>query len=96
MLTISTLFRLGSVFATPGALRVMADLGIRAERLLGRHASGDWGNMDAEDRAANDRAVMAGDERVFSSYTLGDSGERIWVITEADRSVTTLLLPSEY
>jgi len=60
---------------------------------LGRHVRGDWGDVDAEDRAANDRALREG-TRVLSSYRAG--GVKFWVITEADRSATTVLLPSEY
>ena len=59
-----------------------------------RHRAGDWGEVDAADAAANDRAVSEG-ERVLSAYTLKD-GTRLWVITEADRSSTCILLPDEY
>lgn len=84
---------LGRVLATPGALAALA--GSReAAVLLDRHARGDWGDVDAHDRAANDAALVNG-ERVLSSYTLGHD-HTIWIITEADRSCTTLLLPSEY
>ena len=59
-----------------------------------RHAAGDWGEVDAEDWSLNDQAVLDG-TRLLSAYrTL--KGEKLWVITEADRSSTTLLLPSEY
>jgi hypothetical protein len=61
--------------------------------LINRHVSGDWGGVGAEDSAMNDAAVKNGD-RLLSSYTI--SGEKVWVITEADRSSTTMLLPSEY
>jgi hypothetical protein len=61
---------------------------------LARHASGDWGDLDEHDRKANEYALEHG-LRVLSAYTLS-SGERIWVITEADRSMTTILLPEEY
>jgi hypothetical protein len=63
------------------------------DNLMNRHASGDWGGVDAEDGAMNDAAVKNGD-RLLSSYTI--SGENVWVITDADRSITTVLLPSEY
>lgn len=59
-----------------------------------RHLRGDWGNLDPEDREQNERALIAGG-RLFSAYT-SDSGTRFWIITEADRSATTILLPSEY
>lgn len=61
--------------------------------LLHRHANGDWGNLDEEDAAANDHAVD-NKERILSSYLL--AGEKVWIITEWDRSVTTILLPKEY
>jgi hypothetical protein len=64
-------------------------------KLLSRHRSGDWGDVDAADAAANTRAAVEGDERVLSAYTLKD-GTRLWIITEADRSCTTILLPEEY
>lgn len=65
-----------------------------ARDLLRRHQAGDWGDVDSEDKAANDRAVRDG-LRLLSAYDLGD-GLRVWLITEHDRSVTTLLLPSDY
>lgn len=89
---------LGQVVATPGALEALraADAGLElAQHLLARHASGDWGDLDQEDREANDRAAALGEERILSAYDL-DGGGRIWIITEWDRSVTTLLLPEEY
>jgi len=61
--------------------------------LLERHRTGDWGNLDAEDAAANDAAVKHGG-RLLSSYKVGE--EVVWIITESDRSVTTLLLPEDY
>lgn len=60
---------------------------------LNRHLKGDWGDLDDEDKAANDRALEDG-TRLFSSYNL--PGGKIWIITEADRSATTILLPEEY
>jgi hypothetical protein len=62
-------------------------------RFLSRHASGDWGDLDAHDRRENELALEHG-RRLLSSYPAGEG--RVWVITEADRSVTTLLLPEEY
>lgn len=87
-------FALGQVVATPGALAAFKESDESPLPYLARHACGDWGDVDAEDRAANERAVITG-ERILSAYVLG-SGERLWIITEADRSVTTFLLPSEY
>jgi len=85
---------LGRVLATPGALRALALARADGAAYLARHASGDWGDLDAEDWTANDRA-LPGDERLLSAYRL-PNGERLWIITEADRSATTLLLPDEY
>jgi hypothetical protein len=59
-----------------------------------RHARGDWGDVDAHDKRANDAAVKQG-TRIVSAYVL-DDGTRVWIITEADRSSTTILLPEEY
>jgi hypothetical protein len=92
------LFPLGSIACTDGAVEALARCGTTGAKLgaelVARHACGDWGELDAEDRDANDRAVAEGC-RTMSAYTLSD-GTRIWIITEADRSVTTLLLPDEY
>ena len=85
---------LGHVVATYGALRKMLVSGIDPHTLLTRHATGDWSEMDAEDRKANTDAAASG-LRVFSAYRITET-ERIWIITEADRSVTTFLLPHEY
>lgn len=85
---------LGRVLATPGALRALALAGANGAHYLARHAGGDWGDVDAHDWAANDRALLA-DERLLSAYLL-PNGERLWIITEADRSASTLLLPDEY
>ena len=91
-------FALGTLAATPGALQLLERLGVSPLALIGRHVTGDFGELEAEDQAANEQAIASG-FRVFSAYTLSaaaDAPERLWVITEADRSVTTLLLPSEY
>ena len=84
---------LGRVVATPGALETI--LGARADPFdyVARHASGDWGDLCASDRRQNEIALRHS-MRVLSSYEVG--GGRIWVITEAHRSVTTILLPEEY
>lgn len=86
--------QLGHVVATYGALRKMLANSIDPHALLTRHATGDWSEMDAEDRKANIEAAASG-LRVFSAYRITET-ERIWIITEADRSVTTFLLPHEY
>lgn len=85
---------LGQVVATPGALGAFEANGRAVAPYLARHASGDWGDVDAEDWRTNDHAVE-NRARLLSAYTLPD-GTRVWLITEADRSVTTILLPSEY
>ena len=87
-------FRLGQTVATPGALEALGQAGQLPFHFLARHARGDWGELCPADKRANDRALREGD-RLLSAYkTL--TGERLWVITEADRSATTILLPSEY
>lgn len=85
---------LGNVYATPGALQALNWANLSPLDLLRRHALGDWGELDAEDWKANDRAAVQA-ERILSNYPL-PSGTRIWIITEADRTSTTLLLPEEY
>jgi hypothetical protein len=87
------LFPLGQTAATPGALNALRDLGLPPTVLLSRHVVGDWGDVDADDWRANDDALKNG-ERIFSAYVI--SGVKFWVITEADRSSTTLLLPEDY
>lgn len=89
------LFVLGQVVATPGALRAMEENGVDAFNLLRRHADGDWGEIPKEDQLENQRSVENG-YRVLSSYRLNAQGDKVWVITEADRSSTCLLLPDEY
>jgi len=87
------LFFLGSIVATPGALELLETHGLAPLHYLRRHVAGDWGDLCKEDRDLNDRALVT-EGRLFSSYTLGN--DKLWIITEWDRSVTTLLLPSEY
>jgi len=88
------LFPLGQTVATPGALAALEKAGVSSWRLLQRHQRGDWGDVSPEDSKENDLSVKNG-FRILSSYGIGE-GTRIWIITEADRSVTTLLLPGEY
>jgi hypothetical protein len=88
------LFSLGQVVATPGALDALQSADQTPFEFLGRHAAGDWGDLCEEDRQENEHALQHGN-RLFSAYKLSD-GTKLWVITEWDRSVTTLLLPSEY
>jgi hypothetical protein len=88
------LFPLGRTVATPAALALLARFGKTPIEYLGRHARGDWSEMCEEDREKNRLALEQGFQ-VFSAYRL-PHGYRLWVITEADRSVTTILLPSDY
>jgi hypothetical protein len=88
------LFPLGQVVATPGALHALEAADVPGTDYLQRHVSGDWGDLCAEDVAENRRSLERG-FRILSSYRL-PTDVRLWVITEADRSVTTLLLPEEY
>jgi hypothetical protein len=87
-------FQLGQLVATPGCLEFCRRYGIDLLGLIARHADGDCGDMCAEDKATNDRAIATGEGRVFSSYRF--HGDSVWIITEADRSSTCTLLPNEY
>lgn len=89
------LFTLGQIVATPGALSALGDEGIDSEALLNRHVTGDWGELSEDDRSENELSLKEG-FRILSAYKLPLTGVKLWVITEADRSVTTLLLPDEY
>jgi hypothetical protein len=84
---------LGRVVATPGALKLLGKSGRHPFEYLARHASGDWGDLYAFDRRQNEIALRDG-LRIFSSYDV--PAGRVWIITEADRSITTILLPEEY
>lgn len=88
------LFPLGRVVATPGALRLLEAYAEAPTTYLARHVAGDWGNVSASDVRANLQALDDG-ARLVSAYLL-PGGERLWIITEYDRSVTTLLRPEEY
>lgn len=87
-------FSLGQTVATPGALEALQKTGQSPMEFLSRHVGGDWGDLCDEDKEANEEALIHGG-RIFSAYHLND-GEKIWIITEADRSSTCVLLPSEY
>ena len=85
-------FLLGEVVATPGALGILAPAELQ-DALL-RHVTGDWGDVDEDDRQANEQALADG-SRLMSAYK-SFQGEPFWIITESDRSSTCILLPSEY
>ena len=87
-------FALGQVVATPGALEALATNGQTPPEFLTRHVAADWGELDDHDRRENEYSLTH-DLRLLSAYSLRD-GTRLWIITEADRSATTLLLPEEY
>ena len=89
-----TKFPLGRIMATPGALRALEEAGQGGAAFLARHQSGDWGDVCKEDAAENELSLRNG-FRLMSVYHTS-KGIKIWVITEHDRSVTTLLLPDEY
>ncbi|VGO19605.1 hypothetical protein [Pontiella sulfatireligans] len=88
------LFPLGQLVATPGAIAALEENGKACTEFLERHVTGDWGDLCEEDKQANVEAIEQG-LRILSAYKLPD-GTRIWIITEADRSSTCCLLPSEY
>lgn len=87
------LFPLGIVVSTPGASEFLAEANVNPASLLDRHIKGDWGDLDAEDKSENDTSVRVGN-RLLSSYNIGAG--KVWIITERDRSSTTILLPEEY
>jgi hypothetical protein len=89
------LFSLGQTVSTPGALKALAQEGSSGLEFLSRHVSGDWGDLCEADRRENELSVKQG-LRILSAYQLPRTGVKLWIITEADRSVTTFLLPSEY
>jgi hypothetical protein len=85
-------FTPGQIMATPNALAHLSQADILPA--LGRHLRGDWGNVGDEDRQANEAALLDG-TRLFSVYH-AENGTKFWIITEADRSATTVLLPEDY
>jgi hypothetical protein len=82
-------FPLGRLVATPGALSALAEASVR------RHQGGDWGQVPSCDARENEMSLRHG-WRVLSSYPIGEDGGKVWVLTEATREATTILLPSEY
>lgn len=87
-------FLLGQVVITKGAKALIEETGSDALIMLRRHMFGDWGNVCAADKDANNQATKLGD-RILSSYPLLDN-QNVWILTEHDRSYTTIMLPSEY
>jgi hypothetical protein len=87
-------FPLGRIVATPGALAALEEAGESPGIFLKRHVTGDWGEVDQPDKQENEFSVAHG-FRLLSAYTV-TNGTKLWIITEADRSATTILLPSEY
>ena len=87
-----SIFELGRVLITPGAEDLLPPDQI--DRALARHAVGDWGELCGEDVQLNNKALQTGD-RLLSAYRTSD-GDKFWIITEAEREYTTILLPSEY
>jgi hypothetical protein len=88
-------FKIGQLVITPGALAAITESGEPPLQFVSRHVSGDWGCLCDEDKRLNDEAVKDG-SRIFSAYLLKDGTTKVWVITEADRSSTCILLPDEY
>ena len=101
VLSLNPLFPLGRVVATPGALRALEAFQTTPWTLLKQHVQGCWGDLDEEDQNENDLSLLHG-YRIFSAYTLkrhvGNivESEKVWIITEWDRSGTTILLPTDY
>jgi hypothetical protein len=88
------LFSLGHLVATPAALAALERTGEDAQTFIQRHITGDWGDLSKEDKQENDCSVDI-PLRILSAYTLKDQ-TKIWIITEADRSSTCVLLPDDY
>jgi hypothetical protein len=91
------LFTTGQVVATPGALSFLRSVGVEPIDLITRHVFGDWSDLSPEDQVQNCLAVARGG-RIFTSFSVGHTNDlkKVWVITEADRRSTSLLLPRDY
>lgn len=87
-------FPLGQIVATPGALETLEAIGQDPMELIKRHVTGDWGDLVDEDKKENELSLKEG-YRLLSAYVLANK-VKVWIITEADRSATTILLPEEY
>ena len=88
-------FPMGRPVITPAAQAALEAAGIEGLLLLARHIHGDWGDLPVEDATANELALLTG-KRLLSSYNLPNGTGKVWIITEADRGATTILLPDEY
>lgn len=90
-------FPLGNLYVTPGIQRLMVDAVFATSicDFLYRHSQCDWGDLSQNDCDANDEALEH-EGRLFSAYRLPSASDKVWIITESDRSSTTILLPSEY
>jgi hypothetical protein len=88
------LFPLRQIVATPGAVAALEEAYQLPAEFLSKHARGDWGDLCEDDRQQNELCLREGC-RLFSAYVLSN-GQKLWIITEHDRSVTTLLLPCDY
>ena len=88
-------FSPGQVVMTTGVYELVRQGRLNPTPYLRRHLHGDWGDLSGDDRRLNDAALASGEDRLFSSYQVMPD-LKLWIITEWDRSVTTLLLPSEY
>lgn len=86
-------FHMGLIVITPGAAELLEGSGSDPSDFLSRHSRGDWGDIPEDDIPRNNQALID-ETRIISAYKVGD--EKIWIITEADRSSTTILLPEEY
>lgn len=87
-------FELGSLYITLGAIEALRESNQHPQEFLQRHQCGDWGELSEEDKRENELSLKH-DFRILSAYRTA-KGARLWVITEADRSATTILLPEEY
>jgi len=92
VIVLNSRFPLGSLVATPNALAALTDWDLQVA--LQRHAAGDWGDLCNQDKEANSTALLRGG-RLLSAFH-GQNGTKFWIITEADRSATTILLPEDY
>lgn len=94
-------FNLGALVITPAAIDHLLGMGLSPMDYLSRHIRRDWGDLCQADKEANDQALASGEDRIFSSYFLEPQAQnpeknKLYIITEWDRSATTILLPSDY